>query len=75
MRVITGTARGKRLISPEGMDVRPTPDKVKEGVFSALQFDLEGRTIVYHRPHHPRTARAYQVEATRDFLTKLGIRP
>lgn len=46
MRVITGTARGKRLLSPEGMDVRPTPDKVKEGVFSALQFDIEGRRVL-----------------------------
>ena len=46
MRVITCTARGKRLISPEGMDVRPTPDKVKEGVFSALQFDIEGRRVL-----------------------------
>lgn len=46
MRVITGSARGKRLLAPEGMDVRPTPDKVKEGVFSALQFDIEGRRIL-----------------------------
>lgn len=46
MRVITGSARGKRLLSPEGMDVRPTPDKVKEGIFSALQFDIEGRRIL-----------------------------
>ena len=29
MRVITGTARGRRLITPEGLDTRPTTDKVK----------------------------------------------
>ena len=46
-----------------------------EGNGSRVKFDLEGKTIAYHRPHHPRTARAYQVEATRDFLAKLGIKP
>lgn len=42
MRVITGSARGRRLRSPEGRDVRPTADKVKEAVFSVVQFDIEG---------------------------------
>lgn len=46
MRVITGTARGKRLFTPEGRDVRPTPERVKEGIFSALQFDIEGRRVL-----------------------------
>lgn len=46
MRVITGSARGKRLIAPQGNDVRPTSDKVKEALFSALQFDIEGRRIL-----------------------------
>ena len=46
MRVITGIAKGKRLVTPDGKDVRPTPDKVKEGIFSALQFDIEGRRIL-----------------------------
>ena len=46
MRVITGTLKGKKLISPEGRDVRPTPDRVKEGIFSALHFDIEGRRIL-----------------------------
>ncbi|MCI1268493.1 MAG: 16S rRNA (guanine(966)-N(2))-methyltransferase RsmD [Ruminococcus sp.] len=40
MRVITGSARGRKLISPIGMDVRPTTDKVKEAVFSAIQFNI-----------------------------------
>ena len=46
MRVITGIARGKRLRSLEGNDVRPTTDKVKEGIFSAIQFDIEGRRFL-----------------------------
>ncbi len=46
MRVITGICKGKRLFTPDGMDVRPTSDKVKEGLFSALQFDIEGRRIL-----------------------------
>ena len=43
MRVITGTARGRKLKTPEGMDIRPTTDNVKESVFNILQFDIEGR--------------------------------
>ena len=42
MRVITGTARGRKLIAPEGLDVRPTKDSVKEAIFSAIQFETEG---------------------------------
>lgn len=42
MRVITGSARGRRLASPEGYDVRPTTDKVKESLFNIIQFDLDG---------------------------------
>ena len=43
MRVITGTARGMTLKAPKGMDTRPTMDQVKEGIFSAIQFEVEGR--------------------------------
>lgn len=46
MRIITGSLKGKRLTSPDGRDVRPTPDRVKEGLFSALHFDLEGRRVL-----------------------------
>ncbi len=46
MRVITGSAKGKRLVTPDGRDVRPTPERVKEGLFSALQFDIEGRRVL-----------------------------
>ena len=46
MRVITGIARGHRLIAPEGLETRPTSDKVKEGVFSSIQFELEGAQVL-----------------------------
>ena len=46
MRVITGSARGRRLTTLEGESVRPTPERVKEAVFSAVQFDIEGRRVL-----------------------------
>lgn len=46
MRVITGLARGRRLKTLPGNDVRPTSDRVKEGLFSSLQFDIEGRRFL-----------------------------
>ncbi len=46
MRVITGKARGCRLSTLAGEDTRPTTDKVKEGLFSAIQFDIEGRRVL-----------------------------
>lgn len=46
MRVITGTARGRRLETLEGEDVRPTTDRVKEAVFSIIQFETEGRAFL-----------------------------
>jgi 16S rRNA (guanine966-N2)-methyltransferase len=46
MRVITGLARGRKLKTLEGNDVRPTADRVKEGMFSAIQFDIEGRKVL-----------------------------
>ena len=46
MRIITGSARGAVLKTLEGERTRPTAEKVKEAVFSALQFDLEGRSFL-----------------------------
>ena len=46
MRVITGTSRGRRLGELKGQETRPTTGKVKEGIFSALQFDIEGRRVL-----------------------------
>ena len=46
MRVISGEARGRKLKEPRGMRVRPTADKVKEAMFSILQFDLPGKRVL-----------------------------
>lgn len=46
MRVITGTARGRKLKTPAGRDVRPTTDMVKEAIFSILQNDLPGSRVL-----------------------------
>ena len=46
MRVITGTARGRRLETPANDDIRPTTDNVKEAIFNIIQFDIEGRRVL-----------------------------
>lgn len=46
MRVITGSARGRVLKTLEGEDVRPTTDRVKEAIFSIIQFEIEGREVL-----------------------------
>lgn len=46
MRIITGTARGTKLRTLEGKDTRPTTEMCKEGVFSAIQFELQDRTVL-----------------------------
>ncbi|MBE5870866.1 MAG: 16S rRNA (guanine(966)-N(2))-methyltransferase RsmD [Lachnospiraceae bacterium] len=40
MRVIAGTARSLQLETPQGLDTRPTTDRIKETLFNILQFDL-----------------------------------
>jgi len=46
MRVITGTARGRKLKTLPGREVRPTTDLVKESVFSIIQFEVEGAAFL-----------------------------
>ena len=46
MRVISGTARGKKLISLDGLETRPTLDRVKEAVFNILQFDIRNAKVL-----------------------------
>ena len=46
MRVITGTARGVQLKTPEGMQTRPTSDRVKEALFSIIHFDIPGAKVL-----------------------------
>ena len=46
MRIITGKARGVRLDTLDGLSTRPTAEKVKEAIFSTIQFDVEGRRVL-----------------------------
>ena len=46
MRVITGKARGIQLKTPDGMQTRPTADRVKEALFSIINFDLPGARVL-----------------------------
>ena len=57
MRIITGTARGKRLSPPDGRDVRPTPERVKEGIFSGKNVVLTGSLS-----HYTRSVAAYLIK-------------
>lgn len=43
LRIITGTAKGKRIETLEGDATRPTSERIKEAVFSSIQFDIENR--------------------------------
>lgn len=47
MRVITGSARGRNLVTLEGEDVtRPTTQSTKEALFSSIQFEIEGAKVL-----------------------------
>ncbi len=46
MRVITGKARGVVLKTPEGLQTRPTADRVKEALFSVIQFDIPNARVL-----------------------------
>lgn len=46
MRVITGKARGVQLKTPQGMLTRPTTDRVKEALFSIINFDIPGAAVL-----------------------------
>ena len=46
LRIITGTAKGKKLKTLEGEATRPTSERIKEAIFSAIQFDLEERRVL-----------------------------
>ncbi len=46
LRIIAGSARGRRFDAPKGMDTRPTLDRVKESLFGILQFDIEQSSVL-----------------------------
>lgn len=46
MRVITGLVGGRKLRTIEGLEVRPTSEKVKGSIFNSIQFEIEGATVL-----------------------------
>ncbi len=46
LRIITGTAKGKKIETLEGEATRPTSERIKEAVFSSIQFDIENRRVL-----------------------------
>lgn len=46
MRVIAGEFRRRKLLSPTGLETRPTPDRLRESLFSILQTQIEGTSFL-----------------------------
>ena len=46
MRIIAGSAKGRKLVAPGRAKTRPTTDRVKESIFNIIQFDIEGRHVL-----------------------------
>ena len=46
MRIIGGEARGRRLFAPEGLETRPTADKVRESLFNILRLEIPGARVL-----------------------------
>lgn len=46
LKIITGSAKGKRLVTLDGEATRPTSERIKEALFSSIQFDIEGRRVL-----------------------------
>ena len=46
LRIITGSAKGKKLVTLEGEATRPTSDRIKGAMFSSIQFDIENRRVL-----------------------------
>ena len=46
VRIITGSKKGKKIITPEGEATRPTSERIKGAMFSSIQFDIENRRVL-----------------------------
>lgn len=46
MRIITGSAKGRKLLTLEGESTRPTSERIKGAIFSSIQFECEGRVVL-----------------------------
>ena len=46
MRITGGVLKGRRLASPKGLGIRPTPQKVREAIFDIIGQDLSGLNVL-----------------------------
>ncbi len=46
MRIIAGSARGRRIDAPEGRETRPTLDRVRENLFNMLQMRVREARVL-----------------------------
>jgi len=46
MRIISGTSRGRKLVTPRNRSLRPTSDRVKESIFNTLQDKMAGKVVL-----------------------------
>lgn len=46
LRIIAGRFKGRRIVSPKGVSVRPTADRVKEALFQMIDIPLEGASVL-----------------------------
>ena len=46
MRIISGTSKGRKLLTPKKYSVRPTSDRVKESLFNILGSEVEGKVVL-----------------------------
>jgi 16S rRNA (guanine(966)-N(2))-methyltransferase RsmD len=46
MRIISGTSRGRRLVTPKSQAIRPTSDRIKESIFNILGGEVEGKVVL-----------------------------
>lgn len=46
MRIISGTAKGTKLYTLEGLETRPTLDRVKESLFNIIRNEIEDSTVL-----------------------------
>jgi len=46
MRIISGTSKGRKLITPKRYSIRPTSDRVKESLFNILGGEVEGKVVL-----------------------------
>jgi 16S rRNA (guanine(966)-N(2))-methyltransferase RsmD len=46
MRIISGTSKGRKLVTPKSQSLRPTSDRVKESIFNILRVEMEGKVVL-----------------------------